>query len=119
MIEFTEEDRKRLVSDEMLAVAAEAFEQEVGLPDGFEWPCGSTDEALRPSFEAVAAKLAERPAGDAEGLREWLRSDEAAKIAVAAFAKRRAEGCESLGFSRRMADALAALADSTEGGERP
>jgi hypothetical protein len=49
--------REQLMTGRMRAIAAEAFEREVGLPDGFDWPCGTTDEALRPSLDAVAVAL--------------------------------------------------------------
>lgn len=98
MIEFTFDDRHRVgeIAGELEHLPAEIrrhFDQD-----------GRDARFLR--------KLAERPAGDAEGLREWLRSDEAADVAVEAFGKGVEYGQE--GFIRRMRDALAALADSTE-----
>jgi hypothetical protein len=59
------------VAGSLLAVAAAAFESEVGTPDGYEWPCGPTDEALRPAIEAAAPSI-EAP------LRERLAEVEAA-----------------------------------------
>jgi len=56
----------QLLSDETLAVAAKALEDEVGLPDDFEWECASTDEALRPAFAAAVAAMASHPTPDGE-----------------------------------------------------
>lgn len=66
MIEFTEGDRAKLIG---LAHVIEHPD-----PEGVDGP------DFAPSDARFLRSLAERPAGDTEGLREWLRSDEAVEL---------------------------------------
>lgn len=87
-----------------------------------DWAVGTAQNYIEKCLAEMESALADRPAGDAEGLREWLRSDEAADVAAEAMAAPHplAEwSSEGQALLRRNADqALAALTDKAPSGDR-